>query len=126
MPHARCCKRILAEQKQIEEGINRIKQIATQQLFLPEIAAVEPITMKPNETKKVAHDIDWKIYDKSSLKIQVQIPPESGLTGPSELTISDERLDFDYELKSSDKTGDFTIVLVPEVGPRRSVQVTVK
>ena len=118
--------RIILEQKQVSAAIERIKTIETQRLFLPEISAVEPITMKPNETTKISHDIDWKIYDKSSLKIRFEIPKESGLSGPGELTISDENVDFSYELKSSDKTGEFTIELIPEVGPRRSIKVMVK
>ncbi|MBA4189633.1 MAG: hypothetical protein C0467_16735 [Planctomycetaceae bacterium] len=85
---------------------------------IPELGSAGPFFMAKGETKKVRQSIKWRQYDGDSLTVKVTASDPSIMV-PAELKLDFEKndLNFEYEVRSGMKEGDFTVTLTPVVGP---------
>lgn len=94
----------------------------------PDISSVGPLSLVKGEAKKIKHSINWRQYKEDNLNVKVSSSDPAGLVVPEELKLDFEKNDiaFEYEIRATNKAGDYTITLAPAVGPKVEVKVTVK
>jgi hypothetical protein len=119
-------RKIIENQKQVSRALEGLRESQIKSLFSPKIRPVEPVALARGEKKAVRHAIDWNVFDKGEITVRVEPAPGSGITGPGEVTVKDDRNDFEYELTAGDKSGEYTVRLIPSVGDAVEVKVTVK
>ena len=107
--------------------VNKVlKDMLTQfqkELFAPSIKPVPVVEVERGQTKSVKHAIDWNVFEGGELKVKVEAP--AGVTAPAELTVKDDKNDFEYEITGT-AAGEYTLKLVPAVGKAVEVKVVVK
>ncbi|MCE9568127.1 MAG: hypothetical protein K8U57_39495 [Planctomycetes bacterium] len=118
--------------KQIEEYIRDAEGKLLKKT--PLLGSAGPFFMAKGETKKVRQSIAWRQYQGDTVKVKV-VASDPSIMVPAELTLDFEKndLNFEYEVKTGTKEGDFTITLTPIVGPEVPdkpepvvIQITVK
>ena len=111
----------------MSDAIGRIGRLTRERLFAPEVKGVAPIVLAVGESKKVTHEIDWKLFDKGDLKLRLDVTANSGLAvGLSRSRRRTTVTTSTYTLTAGQKPGAYTIRIVPSVGPPVEVSVTVK
>ncbi len=96
---------------------------------IPELGTAGPFFMAKGETKKVRQTIKWRQFEGDTLTVKV-VASDPSIMVPAELKLDFEKnnLDFEYEVRTGTKEGDFTITLTPVVGadvPGKVVPVVV-
>lgn len=119
-------RKIIENQKQVTRSLDGLRKSQIESLFSPKIKPAEPVALARGEKKAIRHAIDWNVFDKGEIKVRVEPPADSGITGPGEVTVKDDRNDFQYELTAGDRPGDYTVRVIPSVGEAVEVKVTVK
>ncbi|MGL6075758.1 MAG: hypothetical protein ACRC8S_16500 [Fimbriiglobus sp.] len=119
-------QRIIKNQQQVSQTFTEIVKRSREMLFAPELKALKPIDMSASESKKITQEIDWKLFDKGELKLRLTYPPGGEISGPMEITVKDDKNDFEYTLKAGTKPGAYQVKLTPSVGPTVEVTVNVK
>ncbi|MFO0938085.1 MAG: hypothetical protein U0798_16400 [Gemmataceae bacterium] len=119
-------RKIIDRQTGIQKSAKIIRELIVEKLFAPEIKSAQTVIVNKNSTITVKHSIDWKLYDKGEIKVNIVAPDGSGLTVPGVVTVKDDKDELVYDVKSGDKTGDFKVILTPAVGKPAEVIVTVK
>ena len=95
---------------------------------IPSISSVGPVFLRKGETKRIQQNIHWRQYKEDTYTIKVASSDPTAVIVPSELKLDFEKNDlkFDYEIRATNKEGDFTVTLTPAVGPKIEFKVTVK
>jgi hypothetical protein len=119
-------RKIIENQKQVSRALDGLRKSQIESLFSPKIKPAEPVALARGGKATVRHAIDWNVFDKGEIKVRIEPPAGSGITGPGEVTVKDDRNDFQYELTAGDKPGEFAVRLIPSVGEPVEVRVTVK
>jgi hypothetical protein len=119
-------RKIIEQQKVVSTALEGIKKVVIDRLFAPQILPAPPVVLARGEKKSVKHAINWNVYDKGELKVRIEPPSGSNITAPGELTVKDDRNDFEYELTAGDKPGDYVVKVIPSAGEPVEVKVTVK
>jgi hypothetical protein len=119
-------RKIIDNQKSVAQALDGIRKRQIESLFSPKIKPGAPIALARGEKKAVRHAIEWNVFDKGQILVRVEPQAGSGITGPGEVTVKDDRNDFQYELTAGDKPGDYTVRLIPSVGEPVEYKVTVK
>jgi len=96
---------------EVESGIERTSKV-------PALGTAGPFFMAKGETKKVRQSIKWRQFEGDTLTVKV-VASDPSIMVPAELKLDFEKnnLDFEYEVRTGSKEGDFTITLTPVVGP---------
>ncbi len=119
-------RKIIENQVVVSKAIEGISRQGRERLFAPEVRPVPPIVLAVGESRKVTHEVDWKLFDKGELKLRLEVTPGSEVVAPAEVTAKDDRNDFDYTVVAGKKPGVYKLRLVPSVGPALEVPLTVK
>ena len=119
-------RKIIVNQTVVSQALERIAKSSRERLFAPEVKGVAPIVLGVGESRKVTHEIDWKLFDKGELKLRLEVTAGSEVVVPAEVVAKDDRNDFDYTLTVGKKPGAYTVRIVPSVGPPVEVLLTVK
>ena len=119
-------RKIIENQKQVSRSLDGLRKLQIESLFSPKIKPTEPVVLARGEKKTIRHDIDWNVFDKGEIVVRVEPQAGSGITGPGEVTVKDDRNDFQYDLAAGDKPGEYTVRLIPSVGEPIEVRVAVK
>jgi hypothetical protein len=92
----------------------------------PKLGSAGPFFLAKGETKRIRQTIKWRQYDGDTVTVKV-VASDPSIVVPAELTLDFEKnnLDFEYEVRSGTKEGDFTITLTPVVGPNAKDKVEV-
>ncbi|MGL6095974.1 MAG: hypothetical protein ACRC7O_09285 [Fimbriiglobus sp.] len=119
-------RQILVKQQQVSAALNKLKVALIGRLFAPKINPIGPVTLAKGEKKTVKHAIDWNVFEDGQIKVRIETPDSGAVTAPADVTVTDDKNDFEYPLTAGDKPGEYTIRLVPSVGDPVTVKVTVK
>jgi hypothetical protein len=86
------------------------------------------VFLTPGETKKLRLDIIWGQYDKDDLLVTATSSDPAAVVVPPTLKLNFEKqqVEFELELRAGTKKGTFTVTLIPEVGDKVVVKVTVQ
>ncbi|OWK44311.1 hypothetical protein [Fimbriiglobus ruber] len=119
-------RKIIDNQTLVTRALKRIYDGIQISLFAPTIKPVPPVMLAQGEKKTVKHVIDWNVFDKGEIKVRVEPQAGSEIQGPGELTVKDDKNDFEYEITAGKKAGEFTVKLTPTVGEPVIVKIVVK
>ena len=119
-------RKIIENQRVVSEALTRTIKGSREKLFAPEIKPAPTVMMGQGETRKITHEVDWKVFDKGELKLRLEVSAGSDLTVPAEIVVKDDRNDFDYLVVAGRKPGTFTVTITPSIGPAVKVTVVVK
>jgi hypothetical protein len=122
-------RQIIEQQGRIRQAVEEMKRVAEEDFFqpTPKLGTAGPFFMAKGETKKVKQTIKWRKYPEDAIVVKVTASDPS-IVVPAELKLDFEKnsLDFEYEIRSGTKEGDFTVTLTPAVGDKVVVQINVK
>ncbi len=119
-------RKIIENQRVVTSALQQIIKLGRERLFAPEIRPVPPLTLTKGEQRVVKQVIDWKLFDKGEIKLRLETSVGSEITVPAEVLVKDDRNDFEYTITAGNKTGDFTVKIVPTVGPTVELKISVK
>jgi hypothetical protein len=117
-------RQIIERQQIVAKALQSLAESYTKALFAPSIKPVAPIELERGQSKTITHAIDWNVYEGGDLKIRFESP--AGIRAPAELTVTDEKDEFEYEITAGDTAGEYTLKLLPAVGKPVEVKVLVK
>ena len=119
-------RKIIENQVVVSKAIEGISRKGRERLFAPEVRPVPPIVLAPGESRKITHEVDWKLFDKGELKLRLEVTAGSEVVVPAEVIAKDDRNDFDYTVTAGKKPGVYALKIVPSVGPALEIALTVK
>ena len=119
-------RKIIENQVVVSKAIEGISRKGRERLFAPEVRPVPAIVLAAGESRKITHEVDWKLFDKGELKLRLEVTPGSEVVVPAEVIAKDDRNDFDYTVTAGKKPGVYALKLVPSVGPALEIALTVK
>ena len=119
-------RKIIENQVVVSKAIEGISRKGRERLFAPEVRPVPPIVLAPGESRKITHEVDWKLFDKGELKLRLEVTAGSEVVVPVEVIAKDDRNDFDYTVTAGKKPGVYALKIVPSVGPALEIALTVK
>ncbi len=119
-------RKIIENQVVVSKAIEGISRKGRERLFAPEVRPVPAIVLAVGESRKITHEVDWKLFDKGELKLRLEVTAGSGVVVPAEVVAKDDRNDFDYTVTAGKKPGVYALKIVPSVGPALEIALTVK
>jgi hypothetical protein len=119
-------RKIIENQVVVSKAIEGISRKGRERLFAPEVRPVPAIVLAAGESRKITHEVDWKLFDKGELKLRLQVTAGSEVVVPAEVVAKDDRNDFDYTVTAGKKPGVYALKIVPSVGPALEIALTVK
>jgi hypothetical protein len=119
-------RKILENQIQTASAIKGIYRRTQERLFAPQIKPVAAITLNKGEKRLIRHAVEWNLFDKGELKVRVEPAAGSGIQGPGEVAVTDDKNEFGYEITAGSNAGEFTVQVIPSVGSPVEVKVTVR
>ncbi len=119
-------RKIIENQVVVSKAIEGISRKGRERLFAPEVRPVPSIVLAAGESRKITHEVDWKLFDKGELKLRLEVTAGSEVVVPAEVIAKDDRNDFDYTVTAGKKPGVYALKIVPSVGPALEIALTVK
>jgi len=120
---------IKEQQQRIDNEIRKMKGRYEDELNnpAPTIGAVGIVSMAKGESKKIQHTITWNQYKEDDIVVKLKASDPSITVAP-EITLNYEKnqFRFDYEVKSGNKEGTYTVTVTPAVGKPVEVKIIVK
>ena len=119
---------ILKSQREIQEAIEKQRQVTEEILRQPNIALTKQYTIKAGQKTTLTLPVVWGFYvpPKGELTIRVEIAEGTPVQGPATIIAKDDRDDYKLELTAGDKVGVYTITLTPLIGKPTQLRVEVQ
>jgi hypothetical protein len=117
-------RKIISRQEGIQKAARKLRELVLTRLFAPELKSVTGITVAPGKAVTVKIPVDWKLYDKGDLAIEVTA--DGGAKVPAKLVVKDDKDEFDLTITAGPTAGDIRVTLTPAVGYPIVLSVTVK
>ncbi|WP_149108949.1 mitotic spindle assembly checkpoint protein MAD1 [Limnoglobus roseus] len=119
-------ERLVTQQQQSGKILENIQKNVLERLRMPVIATIPTVELAQGEKKTVKNPLNWLAFDGNVYKVKFEAPAGGEVKVPAEVTVADDKDVVEYELTAGNKSGEYTIKLVPSVGNPIEVRVKVK
>jgi hypothetical protein len=119
-------QQLVTEEQLRGKVLENLQRNALERLRMPVIATIPTVELAPGEKKLVKNPLNWLAFDGNAYAVKFEGPKGGELKLPAEVTVGDDKNDVEYEVTAGNKSGEYSIKLIPSVGNPVEVKVRVK
>lgn len=112
--------------QQIGPGIANQVRIGEAILFAPALRVPPLVSLTQAQKATLNVEIDWLVPLDEAYSWQILVPPESGIKVPARIEIKGTPPKMAFEITGGARTGEWDLQIIPSVGRRSVVKVSVK